>query len=174
MLRPCQWLEGTDIVKAAAPHCREQRGNRGLVASSDSTAVRILSENTWVNFFLSNSSGHLLISGCYQRVVWGLWFNVYTCKSMLRNRNLLVLYMVMQGLHRQPRQPLCTQQERLLQPGICVIFYWGAGEGENRQVHMCLPGQWGFLLLLFAVLFPLQKVNCENKSKYFHWWYLFS
>lgn len=183
MLRPCQWLEGTDIIKASAPHRRERGGNCGLVAGSDNTAVLILSENTWVNFFLcvcvSHSSVHLLISGCYQRAVWSLWFNVGACESTLRNGNLLVLSVVMQGLHRQPRQPLCTQQERSLQPGMCVIFYWGAGEGRNRQVHMRLPGQWGFLFFFsffycyFAVLFSLQKVNWENKNKYFHWHSLF-
>lgn len=73
MLRPCQWLEGTDIIEAAAPHCREQRGNSGLVAGSGNTAVLILAENTselfFFFFFLSNSSVHVLISGCYQRVV---------------------------------------------------------------------------------------------------------
>lgn len=26
MLRPCQWLEGTDIIKAAAPHWGERGG----------------------------------------------------------------------------------------------------------------------------------------------------
>lgn len=50
MLRPCQWLEGTDIIKAAAPHCREQRGNCEVVAGSDNAAERILSENTGTNF----------------------------------------------------------------------------------------------------------------------------
>lgn len=165
MLRPCQWLEGTDIIKATAPRCREQRGNPGLVAGSDNTAVLILSENTSeLFFFWSNSSVHLLISGCYQRGVWSLWFNVRGCKSMLRNRNLLVRSMVTQGLHgshyARSRSARCSGD-------VCPLLLRGR-RGEEQARTYVLARTTGFSFTAFLQSrFPYKKSTVRIKANIF-------
>lgn len=73
-----------------------------------------------------------------------------------------------------PRQPLCTQQERSLQRGCVSSFIEGQERGRAGTYICACQDNGVFFYCFFAVLFPLQKVNHENKSKYFHWHSLFS
>lgn len=117
-------------------------------------------------YFWSDSSVHSLISGRYQRLIWSVWFNVCACKSVQRQQAPGSLCGSAGAAQAATAAIMHAAGASCCQG--CVSLYWGAGEGKNSQVQMCLPGQWGFLLLLFAVLFSLQKVNHQSKTEYFH------
>jgi len=79
---------------------------------------------------------------------------------MLRNRNLLVLCMVMPGLHRQPWQPLCTQQGRSLLQGRMASFIEGQEEGavvyRQVRIYTCQDNEVFFYCFLWPC-FPYKK-----------------
>lgn len=150
MLRPCQWLEGTDIIKAAAPRCGEWRGNPRLVTGSGNTDVLVLSENEWT---LSNSWVRLLASGCYERMVWSLWFNVRACKCTLSG-NLLVLCTAEHG--HAASTAIGSAAGRSLQRGRASAFVEGQEKGgAGKYVCACQDNE--FLLTAFCSLAFLAK-----------------
>lgn len=165
MLRPCQWLEGTDVIEAAAPHCRERRGNCGLPLA---LMVQLCSffpkENRGVNFFLPNSSVRLWISGCCQSGKKPL---VWRVSSQIRFKEQDPLGSLYGNTVTTPAASgACS-----IALSVCSLSLRGRRWEEWATTQ---PGQWGFLLLLFVSLFYLGRVNKENNSNYFHWHSLFA
>lgn len=98
--------------------------------------------------------------------MWSVWFNVCACKSVLRGRKLLVLSVVMQGLQRQPQQPLCTQQER---PAARDVSSFTEGQEKGRIGKYrcaCQDSEVSFCCFLQSC-FPYKKSTTRIKPNIF-------
>lgn len=91
---------------------------------------------------------------------------MHACKSVLRGRKLLALSVAAQGLHRQPQQPLCTQQEH---PAARDVSTFTEGQEKGRAGKyrcVCQDNEVSFYCFLQSC-FPYKKSTMRIKQSIF-------
>ena len=89
------------------------------------------------------------------------------CKSMLRNRNLLVLYVVIQGLTGSHGSHYARSRSIRCSRGCVSSFIEGQEKRRTGKYICACQDNEVFFYCFLQSCFSLQKVNHENKKKIF-------